>query len=308
MTGGFVSARWTPFASFTVAPGIRADRWGLTQQSTVSPWVQSEWRASATRRVRASAGRYEQFADFENVLGISGGHGLRPERATQFDAGIEQRIGGAVRLSLTLYDREERGMLRRAGSETRVSGPRVVRGSAAARYENRLEGFARGVEISVQRATLGRGVSGWLSYAFARNRYRDTTSGETFWGDSDQRHTFNAYAMYRHSDRASFVAKLRIGSNFPVPGYYAQQDGAYFVTDARNTARLPAYGRLDLRANRAFTWSRQRLTLFAEVINVLNRDNVRFNPPGVNTITRAASTPFDSMLPIVPSVGVLIEF
>ena len=200
-------------------------------------------------------------------------------------------------------------MLRRPGAETRVSGTRVIRGTASARYENRLDGFARGVELAVQRAAAGRGVSGWLSYAVARNRYRDTASGETFWGDSDQRHTLNAYAMYRHSDRASFVAKLRVGRNFPIPGYYArQQDGVYVVSDARNTARLPAYSRLDLRVNRAFTWSRRRLTLFAEVINVLNRDNVRFDPPGINTATRATTTPFDSMLPIVPSVGVLIEF
>ena len=308
MTGGFVSARWTPAPAFTVAPGIRADRWGLTGQSSVSPWLQSEWRASPGLRLRASAGRYVQFADFENVLGISGGLDLRPERALQFDAGAEQRFGSAMRVSMTVYDREERDMLRRPGSETRVSGTRVIRGAAAARYENRLDGFARGVEIAVQRSTPGRGISGWLSYAFARNRYRDRISGETFWGDSDQRHTLNAYALYRHSDRASFVAKLRFGSNFPIPGYYARQDGGYVVTDARNTARLPAYGRLDLRANRAFTWSRRRLTLFAEVINVLNRDNVRFNPPGVNTVTRAASSPFDSMLPIVPSVGVMIEF
>ena len=308
MTGAFVAARWTPVPSFTLAPGVRGDRWGLTAQSTASPWLQSEWRPNATLRVRASAGRYVQFADFDAVLGLSGGVALRPERALQFDAGVEQRLGGALRFSATLYDREERDMLRRPGLETHVSGPRVVRGTPAARYENRLTGFARGVELALQRQTPGRGISGWLAYAFARNRYRDTVSGETFWGDSDQRHTMNAYALYRHSDRASFVAKLRIGSNFPVPGYYARQDDAYFVTDARNTARLPAYGRLDLRANRAYNWSRRRLTLFVEVINVLNRDNVRFSPPGINTTTRAATRPFESMLPIVPSVGVLIEF
>ena len=307
MVGGFVSARWTLTPSVTLAPGVRTDRWGLTGQTIVSPWLQSEWRASPTLRVRASAGRYQQFADFENVLGISGGAALRPERAAQFDAGIEQRLAADVRLSLTVYDREEHDMLRRPGAETRVVGTRVVRGSATARYENRLEGFARGVEVSLQRAMPGRGVSGWLSYAFARNRYRDA-AGETFWGDSDQRHTLNAYAMYRHSDRASFVLKLRVGSNFPITGYYAEQDGGYVVAGERNTARLPPYARLDLRANRTFTWTRQRLTLFAEVINVLNRDNVRFDPPGVNTATRATTTPFDSMLPIVPSVGVLIEF
>jgi hypothetical protein len=308
MTGAFLAARWTPSPSFTIAPGVRADRWGLTSQSAVSPWLQSEWRVSAGLRLRAGAGRYVQFADFENVLGISGNAELLPERALQFDVGIEQRFAETLRATITVYDREERDMLSRPGSEPRVSGGRVVRGTAASRYENRLDGYARGVELAVQRANPGRGVSGWISYAYARNRYRDPVSGETFWGDFDQRHTLNAYAMYRHSDRASFVGKLRIGSNFPIPGYYAQQGAGYVVTDTRNGARLPAYSRLDLRANRAFTWSRRRLTLFAEVINVLNRDNVRFNPPGINTVTRATSSPFDSMLPIVPSVGVMIEF
>jgi hypothetical protein len=207
-----------------------------------------------------------------------------------------------------VYDREEDDMLRRPGAETRLVGSRVVRGLASTKYENRLDGYARGLELMVQRTTSGRGISGWFSYAFGRNRYRDSVSGETFWGDSDQRHTMNAYALYRHSERASFVTKLRIGSNFPIPGYYAKQDESYFVTDVRNTSRLPVYGRLDLRANRTFNWSHRRLTLFAEIINVLNRDNVRFNPPGINVATRTATKPFDSMLPIIPSVGILIEF
>ena len=199
-------------------------------------------------------------------------------------------------------------MLRRPGAETRLIGSRVVRGVASTAYENRLDGHARGVELAIHRVAAGRGISGWISYGFGRNRYRDTVSGETFWGDFDQRHTMNAYALYRHSERASFVAKLRIGSNFPITGYYAQRGDVYFVTDVRNTARLPVYSRLDLRANRAFNWSRRRLTLYAEVVNVLNRDNVRFTPPSINTTTRAATRVFDSMLPVVPSVGVLIEF
>jgi outer membrane receptor protein involved in Fe transport len=308
LTGGYGSARWTPVPRLTIAPGIRVDRWGLTDQSTSSPWIQAEWRPSAGLRLRGGAGRYQQFADFDKVLGVSGGIDLQPERADQYDIGAEQRIGHSVRVSATLYDRQEYDMIRRPGAETRLVGTRVVRALATTKYENRLDGFARGIELMVQRTTSGRGVSGWLSYAFARNRYQDTVSGETFWGDSDQRHTMNAYALYRHSERASFVAKLRLGSNFPIPGYFAERDGSYFVTDVRNTARLPVYGRLDLRANRTFNWSRRRLTLFAEIINVLNRDNVRFDPPGINTSTGKTTSPFDSMLPIIPSVGLLIEF
>jgi hypothetical protein len=232
---------------------------------------------------------------------------LQPERAKQYDVGIERRIGRAWRVTATGYDREEFDVIRRPGSETRVEGSRVVRGSRTAIYANRLDGYARGLELLVQRSSA-RGVSGWVSYAFAHNRYRDRVNGETFWGDFDQRHTLNAYALYRWSDRGSFVAKLRVGSNFPIPGYLAEQANLFFVTGERNTARLPVYSRLDLRANRTFNWSRRRLTLFAEVINVLNRENVRFNPPAINVVTRQASRPFDSMLPIIPSAGVMIEF
>jgi outer membrane receptor protein involved in Fe transport len=267
-----------------------------------------EWRIDPATKVRASSGRYQQFADFPNVLGVSGGIGLRPERADQFDAGIERRLSPSLRLTATLYDREEHDMLRQPGAETRVLAGRATRGNAASKYENRLDGFARGVELMLQRTTTGRGISGWFSYAYGENRYHDAIARETFWGDADQRHTMNAYALYRHSDRASFVTKLRLGSNFPIPGYYAQTNGQYVLSDVRNTARLPVYGRLDLRANRAFHWSQRRLTLFAEVINVLNRDNVRFQPPGINLTTRTVSKPFESMLPIIPSLGVLIEF
>jgi outer membrane receptor protein involved in Fe transport len=307
-SGAYVSARWTPTSHVTVAPGARVDHWTLTSQSTTSPWVQSEWQLAGGRRLRASAGRYQQFPDFDRVLGVAGNPTLRPERANQFDAGLEQRLGTWLRLSATLYDRQEHDMLRQPGADTLLFHGIVARGTPYAPFENRLDGFARGVELMLQRATSGRGLSGWLSYAYGRNRYHDVVSGETFWGDFDQRHTFNAYALYRHSDRASFVTKFRLGSNFPVPGYYAERDGAFSVSDVRNTARLPTYARLDLRANRTFTWSGRRLTLFAEVINALNRANVRFTPPFVNRITRATTTPFASLLPIIPSVGILIEF
>jgi hypothetical protein len=76
----------------------------------------------------------------------------------------------------------------------------------------------------------------------------------------------------------------------------------------RNALRLPGYGRLDLRANRTFSWSRRRLTLFAEVINVLNQDNVRFSPPRINNTTRQVTRLFDSLVPVVPSAGILFEF
>ena len=101
-----------------------------------------------------------------------------------------------------------------------------------------------------------------------------------------------------------------MGSNFPIPGYYARVEGTdgYVLTDVRNADRLPVYARLDLRVNRDFHPGFSRLTLFAEVINVFNRANYRFQPPSINLTTRAVSSPFESLFPVIPSAGILIEF
>ena len=55
-------------------------------------------------------------------------------------------------------------------------------------------------------------------------------------------------------------------------------------------------------------WSTRRLTLFVEVINVMNRENVRYHPPSIDARTFEARRLFESLLPVVPSAGPLFEF
>jgi hypothetical protein len=305
--GAYAQMRWVPSRSFTLVPGTRVDHSTLTGATMASPWVQAEWTIGRGIALRGGSGLYQQFPDFEQAIGALGTSTNTAERAAQYDVGVEGRLSPSTRWQVTIYDREEHDFFRRFGVETRLVASRLVRGSSASAYANRLEGFARGVELLVQRRAPN-GLSGWVSYAYGRNRYRDTLSGETFWGDLDQRHTLNIYGFYRLSDRTSLTGKLRMGSNFPVPGYYVERDGRYFVTDRKNELRLPIYARLDIRANRTFNWSRKRLTLFAEVMNVFNRDNQRFDPPSIDSRTRQATGLFRTMIPIVPSAGVLIEF
>jgi TonB dependent receptor/CarboxypepD_reg-like domain len=304
--GAYSALRWAITPSVALLPGVRADRWSLTDDTTTSPWLQAEWRVGATT-VRGATGIYQQFPEFEQVLGAWGTEGLDPERAVHADVAVERLLGTSARVQVTVYDREERDFLRRPSAEPRIVDGRLVRAFTTARFENRLTGAARGVELFLQRLDAN-GFSGWISYAYGKHRYRDTVTGESFWGDLDQRHTMNLYGLYRLSPRTSVSAKLRVGSNFPAPGYFYASGGRYFVGSTRNDLRLPSFARLDLRANRTFTWSSRRLTLFAEVINVLNRENMRYHPPSIDTRTFEARRLFESLLPVVPSAGVLIEF
>jgi hypothetical protein len=305
--GVYGSARWTVAPWLSVLPGVRVDHSSLTDDWTASPWLQAVWRISPGTVVRGATGVYQQFPTFEQVIGAWGTPDLPAARATSVDVGVEQAIGPSARLQVTVYDREEEDFLRRPGVEPRLVDGRFVPGSSTARFENRVEGSTRGIEMMLQRLDAN-GFSGWISYSYGRNRYRDTVSGERYWGDLDQRHTINLYGLYRLSPRLSVSGKLRMGSNFPAPGYYTESDGRFYVGETKNDVRLPSFARLDLRLNRTFTWSTRRLTLFAEVINVLNRENVRYHPPSIDPRTFEARRLFESLLPVVPSAGLLFEF
>jgi hypothetical protein len=305
-TGLYGQLHWT-HGALLVTPGVRADYWGLNSETTASPWVQAEWKMSPSMALRAGAGLYQQFPDFEQVIGSLASPDPTAERARQIDVGVEKRLGATMRWQVTLYDRKEDGLYRRPGAESRLVNGRVVRGIPSSPYRASLDGFARGVELLLQRRSPN-GLAGWVSYSYGQNRYHDTLTNEAFWGDLDQRHTVNVYVLYRVSDRFSVSGKLRAGSNVPAPGYYAAQGDTFVLSATRNDVRLPGYSRIDLRANRTFNWSHRRLTVFAEVMNVLNRENVRFHPPGINTRTGQVSKLFETLIPIIPSAGVLIEF
>lgn len=65
---------------------------------------------------------------------------------------------------------------------------------------------------------------------------------------------------------------------------------------------------VDVRANRTFNWSQKRLTLFVEAINVANRDNVRFALPSINRRTFAATGVYERTIPLIPAIGILLDF
>ena len=305
----------------TVTPGIRADHWSLTRATTASPWINAEVRLHERTRVRAGSGIFRQFPGLDEVHGLyGGGRGLLPERALHVDAGIEQMLPLRVRLLLNVYAREEKDVLFRPGSEPRLAANGTIqRATLNAPWVNALDGEARGVEAVVRRDATD-GFSGWAGYAYGRLKYTQTATGEQFWGDADQRHTLSLYGNYRLSSRASVSARYRYGSNYPLLGYVGEPaarlgqvpviDGQplfYGLARDRNTLRLPAYSRLDIRADRAFTWSSRRLVLFVDVANIFNRTNLRNTPYFVDGAGRVLNVT-ESLMPIVPSGGFVIEF
>ena len=88
---------------------------------------------------------------------------------------------------------------------------------------------------------------------------------------------------YRVSSRTSVNARWRFGSNRPFAGYLdGPLGGPFVVTPSRNALRVPAYSRVDARVDHTYQRGRARVTLFAEVANLLNRENQRQVPPFID--------------------------
>jgi hypothetical protein len=307
---GWAQYRWTPSARVSITPGARFEKWELFDQSRVSPWLLSEFEVRPGTRVRLSGGIQHQSATLDQAPFVLPGQQLTPGRSATVEAGIEQRIGSALRLNVAAYHRRDEDAFRAVDAEIRIENNRVVL-PANPHYENTLTGTTNGAEIVLERRSVS-GLNGWLSYAWNDTQLTDPAraghQAESFPSDFDQRHTFNAYLAYRWSSRMSFSGRMRYGSNFPIAGYIGQDANGYVLSAQRNGLRLPAYARLDLRADRAFTYRKSRLTLFIEVVNVMNRENYRPNSPGINIQTRRVFEPLESMFPLLPVAGVLIEF
>jgi outer membrane receptor protein involved in Fe transport len=305
LQAGYVHVQWNPSDRWSVSPGVRVAHSTLTDETIASPWAQGLWRVGQTS-LRAGVGLYQQFPRFDQVLGSIGNPALTRERARHLDVGIEQRLGDGLQWQATFYDRDERDMIRLENAEPRlVNG--VIPFPGPIRFANALTGSSRGVELSLARLDPN-GLSGWISYAYGRAKYDDAITGESYWGDFDQRHIVNIYGQYRLTGRTNVSVKFRAGSNVPVAGYFVERDGGLFLSDQRNAVRLPTYARLDLRADRTFHFTRRRLTLYVEVLNVLDRTNLGPADGTVRVRTQEALGFVEQLFPLLPAAGFLIEF
>jgi transposase-like protein len=292
---GYVNASWTLGPRLTFAPGARVSSATLAHRTALSRWISSAFVAGGGLTLGASAAIVEAPPQVEQLFAGDGNPELAPEHEALVDVSVEQRLQGSLRWKATLFQRTERDFLREPDA------------SALNRFENRLAGTARGLELLVERSNT-RALSGWIAYSFGKARQTDAESGERFWADFDRRHGVSAAAVGRLPHRTTVTIDFKGGTGFPVPGSFEIRDGGLFASGSRNEVRLPSYARLDVRASRTMQYAGRRIMLFAEVLNVLNRRNLGVTDGTIAPATGAAVGFVRALFPRTPSAGVLIEF
>ena len=163
----------------------------------------------------------------------------------------------------------------------------------------------RGFELLVKREPVNSRLSGFASLSLARAQRRNEITGETFPFDYDQPVRLNLVSQYKLNDRWSFGVKWSYHSGSPttpIIGAGTYPDGrARPLYGAINSERVPAYHRLDLRADVKFT---KNFTGYFELINAYNRKNVAGYSYSADYSSREAVY----QLPLLPSVGLTYSF
>ena len=313
--GFYVADRTRLLKTLTAEIGLRYDDNSYTADQNFSPRVNLAYTLGQSSLVRLGWGRFYQTQGIHELDVQDGEHKFFPaELAEHRIIGFEHSFANGINARVEAYQKQlshlrprYNNLLGTVNLFPEVEGDRIT--------FTPQDGEARGLELFVKKDTGGK-FNWWGSYAYAVAE--DQIDGETVPRNFDQRHTVYLDFNYRPNSKWRLNWAWQYHSGWPyTEARFERVDlssGGFFYAlmfKARNGARLPAYHRFDVRANRYFNVGKGQLAVFLEMINLYNRTNVRSyeydlerQPNGQIVTTRLA----EKWLPRLPSIGISWEF
>jgi TonB-dependent receptor-like protein/carboxypeptidase family protein len=315
-SGAYLSGQFMPARPLRLEIGFRWDRQSYTREGQLSPRLSLVHDLSTSSRIRAAWGRYYQSQGIHEVQIEDGVTGFYPAQlAEQWSIGLEHEFGNGLSLRADAYSKDMTHLRPRFENlfnpfellpEFEPDRVRIAPDRAT----------AKGIDLAL---TMERGgpFTWWAGYS--RSSIVEDVDGRSVPRSWDQPHAFQFGLNVRKGDRWSLIFAGLYHTGWPTTSVGAVTvAGPHGTTTVepvlgpRNGARYPDYQRLDLRASRHFRVGGGRLSVFAEITNLLGRDNVccvedvTFLPRADGTVRVERE---DGLwLQRVPSLGIAWEF
>ena len=300
--------------------GVRWDKIGQVDFQPVTPQASAAWQLASRTQIQFGYGRYAQLPDFQGLasacdapLPLSGSF-IEPQellrRSNQYTVAIEQRISENSRVRVEGFARESRQLIG-AVTVTPTGCSPVRRDSSLSQFT--FKDNSRGMQVVLQRRSANR-LSGWIGYTldYARQEFFVLQIAPAVFLNTptptDQRHTVNVFAMYRITPTINLSGKMVYGSGIPISTVQFQFSGSTLVAAGPGRDLFGPYQRLDLRLDKAWAFSRWKMTLHAEGLNLTNHDNPRLVGSTIDPATGRFTALTERGLPITPTAGVSFEF
>jgi hypothetical protein len=301
-------ARWDVGDRLSIKPGVRIERYGLNDEGVIDPRVSLTLALTDRFRLRETVGRYHQPPTPGDVDPNGGNPQLTSSYTDSASLGIEGHGGDGWYGSLTGYYSRSNDLGIRVDDDrmdfSRLSGlgptfSLLLEKQLGLAFYRENQGRARNVGAEV---LLRRTTKNWMwlvAYTLASAERNDGPGG-IGWRpfELDQRHNLNVagstlLGAWRVGARVQVVSGMPYSPTIGTGG-----DGAPLLDPY--AADLPAYFRLDLRADRMWERCWGTIDLYFDIQNATNRDNIEGREPN------DFNTGDDDIrgLPIMPFIGV----
>lgn len=298
--GFYTEWELTPWDRLKIVPGIRFDysrdieRWDIAPRLNARYLIAQEFPKTA---IKAGAGVYHRPPGFNESQPPFGSEGLRSNRSIHYAIGFEQDITQQVDLSVEGYYKDMNRLVGAVGNEA---------GSFS--YNNLATGYAVGGELLLRYRPDDK-FFGWLAYTLSRSMVREQPGRDELPAAFDQTHILTALGSYQLGRGWQVGARFRLVSGRPltpvVGSIYDANAGSYVsITGKPSSERAGLFRQLDLRADKTWTFSGWKLSMYLDVQNVTyakNMEGYRYNYDYTDREIVEG-------LPIIPSLGVRGEF
>lgn len=274
--------------------------------------------------IRMNYGVYYQVAQFtymytnldgniESGLPLLGNPNLQPERTTAYEIGLDHMLNSNLRLNVTAYYKDIDDLI------TTISTYRFGKGSIVTSFENGDYGSVKGLDFAIEKIKSDDIYSASVSYSYMVSKGNSSYALEPYYTfatsptdtiapvtayplDFDQRHTVTG--VFNVSLPSNFKGKmfgLQVPTNWSLTAVGRYGSGLPYTRTKvdggqlgeRNAVRLPATYSVDMKFNKSFNLSNNKmLRFFIEVDNLFNRKNI------LNVYSLTGRPDYDNSTPV----------
>ncbi len=277
----------TPWHGARIVPGLRLDyssnsAWDFAPRVIARQDLTSGFPRTT---LKGGLGIFYQPPQPQESDPVFGQPGVKSNRATQYDVGVEQEITHHVEVSLEGYYK-------------------LLDNLVSSGYYNEGRGLAYGLETLIRWKPDGR-FFGWLAYTLSRSQRTQPPSDVETLYEYDQTHILTVLGSYKLGGGWEFGARFRLVSGpLYTPstyGFYDENVGSQLSLPSypSYTTRLPLFTQLDIRVDHTWQFKKWRLGAYLDVQNVYNRGNAE----GIGYNFNFTQTSIVTGIPFLPNLG-----
>jgi hypothetical protein len=281
----------TPWSGGRIVPGLRLDYTDSTKAWDFAPRVVVRQDVTSDPRttIKGGVGLFAQPPQAQETNSVFGMSGLKSNRSTHYDVGVERVFTPHIEASLEGFYKQLDNLVEPGLGNT---GSGVVYGAETLiRYKPDERFF------------------GWIAYTLSRSLRRDEPGAPLRIFQYDETHVLTVLGSYRIGRGWELGMRYRLSSGYMYTpnayGFYDENVGTYLPLSAYPTdgSRLPLFHSLDVRVDKTWSFGWGKLNAYLDVLNIYNQGNV----DGLTYDFNYTHMAYANDLPIIPSIGLRVE-